>query len=143
GLGVLAALFRVSSERNISTASDFARLFRPPSFRFGELLSSFEFAFLVFFFALFQALFQPDARIQKFSLKRIEFHLAAFAPFLRLNQSCASIQEIVIPIRAFPFLGCFANSTVKAQPGSIFIEPSPQPRPAADQGLMRNIEKTL
>ena len=71
-------------------------------------MSSFKFALLLFCFMVFQALFQRDARIQKFSLKRIEFHLMALvavAPFLRLIYSYASIQEIVIPVRALPFLG--------------------------------------
>jgi hypothetical protein len=95
------------------------------SFRFGKLLSSFKFALLLFSFTLFQALFQHDARVKKFSLQRIEFHLVTRAPFLRLNQSCASIQKIVIPVRALPFLGCLGNSTLDAQTGAILIEPSP------------------
>ena len=113
------------------------------SFRFGELLSSLHFALPLFSFLPLQTLFQRDARIQKFSLQKIEFHLVALAPFLRLNQSCASIQKIVIPIRALPFFGCLDNTTLEAQAGAILIEPSSQPRPAADQRLMGNIEKTF
>src|SRR5438132_11350487 len=50
----------------------------------GAQAVSFKFALLLFFFMLFQALFQRDARIQKFSLQRIEFHFVALAPFLCL-----------------------------------------------------------
>jgi len=83
-----------------------------------------------------EAVLQGKAFVQELAFQRIKLGVVALAPLDRLNQSRATIQQVGISIGALPFLSCFGNSPVQAQSHPVFIQPTPQSRPAADQGFV-------
>lgn len=85
-------------------------------------------------------LLEGEARLDEGALKRIRRLGIAFRPCRGLGEPSPAVEQFLVAAQALPFARVRNQAAVDEQARTVLLYPSLQPRPAADQCLVRDLD---
>jgi hypothetical protein len=79
--------------------------------------------------------------VEELALERV--HVVRVEELVRLGQAGAAVQRAIVALQALPLAGRVGQLPVQAQAGAVGVDPVAQPRPGADQRLVRHVDELL